>query len=236
MLPFAPSFRRRFAWNLVVVAVLAGFASATASPMDAADASSQAARLDEIYREQNIQRHLPIAAPRTPPSSGLRVPTAFAWGLLGVAVVGVTVLALWLAGFGLDTVTNTPGRSSGRRGGEVRRHGESEVAVPADWPRLADDLARQGRFAEAIHMLLLGVLGTLAADDSSSRADHAPSRAMTAREIARTAAGPQREPLQALVRASELVHFGGRPATREQFEACRRDAVQVDRVIAPRVA
>ena len=197
--------------------------------MDAADASSQAARLDEIYREQNIQRHLPIAAPRTPPSSGLRVPTAFAWGLLGVAVVGVTVLALWLAGFGLDTVTNTPGRSSGRRGGEVRRHGESEVAVPADWPRLADDLARQGRFAEAIHLLLLGVLTTLAAHDPSSRAT-------TAREIARTTVGPHRERLQALVRASELVHFGGRSATRDQFEACRRDAVQVDRAIAPSAA
>lgn len=197
--------------------------------MDAADASSQAARLDEIYREQNIQRHLPVAAPRTPPSAGLRVPTAFAWGLLGVAVVGVTVLALWLAGFGLDTVTNTPGRSSGRRGGEVRRHGESEVAVPADWPRLADDLARQGRFAEAIHLLLLGVLTTLAAHDPSSRAT-------TAREIARTTVGPHRERLQALVRASELVHFGGRSATRDQFEACRRDAVQVDRAIAPSAA
>lgn len=206
-----------------------------ASDIDGADASPLTARLDDIYREQNIQRQLPVATPRTPPARRLGVPTAFAWGLLGVAVVGVVILALWLAGFGLDTATNAPGRFRTQRGAGATR-GEPEPAVPVDWPLLADDLARQGRFAEAIHMLLLGVLGTLAADDSSSRADHAPSRAMTAREIARTAAGPQREPLQALVRASELVHFGGRPATREQFEACRRDAVQVDRVIAPRVA
>lgn len=207
----------------------------TASRIDAADASPPATRLDDIYREQNIQRQLPVAPPRTPPARRLGVPTAFAWGLLGAAVVGVVVLALWLAGFGIDTVTNTPGRVRGQRGGEVTRR-EPEVAVPADWPLLADDLARQGRFAEAIHMLLLGVLGTLAADAPPSRADHAPSRAMTAREIARTTAAPQREPLQALVRASELVHFGGRRATREQFEACRRDAAEVDRAIAPSVA
>lgn len=232
MLPFAPSFRRRFAWNLVVLAVLAG--SAPAARIDAADASPPATRLDDIYREQNIQRHLPVASPRTPPARRLGVPPAFAWGLLGLAVVGVAVLALWLAGFGLDTVTNTPGRVRVQRGGVVTR-GEPDLAVPADWPLLADDLARQGRFAEAIHMLLLGVLRRLAATAPSSRADHA-SRATTAREIARTTVGPHREPLQALIRASELVHFGGRSATREQFEACRRDAVQVDRAIAPSVA
>ena len=229
MLPFAASFRRRFAWNLAVVAVLAGFAPATASDIDGADPSPQTTRLDDIYREQGIQRQLPVAAPRAVPVRRLGIPTAFAWGLLGIAVVGVTALALWLAGFGLDTVSNAPGRSRGRHGGAVRRRGEEELAVPADWPRLADDLARQGRFAEAIHMLLLGVLGTVAAEAPSSGA-------MTGREIARKTAGPHGERLQALVRASELVHFGGRSATREQFEACRRDAVQVDRAIAPSVA
>ena len=235
MLRFAPSLHRRFAWNLVVVAVLAGSAAVTASRVDAAEESPHATRLADIYREQNIQRQLPVAPPRAPPVGRLGIPTTFAWGLLGVAVVGVVVLALWLAGFGLDTATNAPGRFRTQRGAGVTR-GESEPAVPADWSLLADDLARQGRFAEAIHMLLLGVLGTLAADAPSSRAEHAPSRAMTAREIARTTAGPQREPLQALVQASELVHFGGRSATREQFEACRRDAVQVDRAIVPSVA
>ena len=216
MIPSAPS-SRRFVGTFVVLASLAGWA--------AAESRVDAAALDDIYAEQNIQRQLPIAAPRTTRSaSGFGIPTAFAWGLLAAAVVGIAALALWLAGFGLDTAAITPGRSRGQTGVEPRR--EPERAIPADWLRVADDLARRGRFGEAIHLLLLGVLGTL-------RADVPTSRAATAREIARATVGPHRERLNALVRASELVHFGGRSATREQFEACRRYAAEVDRAIAP---
>lgn len=190
-----------------------------------AESRVDVAALDDIYAEQNIQRQLPVAAPRSSPSrSGFGIPTAFAWGLLAAAVVGITALALWLAGFGLDTVAVSRGRLPGQPGVEPRR--EPERTVPADWLRVADDLARRGRFGEAIHLLLLGVLAMLRTNDP-------PSEAATAREIARATVGPHRERLQALVRASELAHFGGRSATREQFEACRRDAAEVDRAIAP---
>ena len=85
---------------------------------------------------------------------------------------------------------------------------------------MADELARQGRFGEAIHLLLLGVLGTLGVADPSSPAT-------TAREMARANVGPHRGQLKALVRASELVHFGGRAASREQFDRSRRDAAEI---------
>lgn len=215
MIPLAPSLRR-FLGTFAVLASLAGSA--------AAESRVDAAALETIYAEQKIQRQLPVVARTTSPARGFRVPTAFAWGLLGIAVVGITALALWLAGFGLDTVAIAPGRPGGQAGVEPR--GKSEPAVPVDWLRVADDLARRGRFGEAIHLLLLGVLGTL-------RADEPPSRAATAREIARTTVGPHRERCQALVRASELVHFGGRSATREQYAACRRDAAEVNRTILP---
>lgn len=215
MIPFAPS-SRRFLGTIVALASLAGWA--------AAESRVDAATLEKIYAEQKIQRQLPVAARTTSPSSGFRIPTEFGWGLLGIAVVGITALALWLAGFGLDTVATAPGPFRGQPGVEPR--GKPERAVPVDWLRVADELARRGRLGEAIHLLLLGVLGTLRADDL-------PSQAATAREIARTTVGPHRERLQALVRASELVHFGGRSATREQFEACRRDAAEVDRAMAP---
>lgn len=199
-----------------MLASLAGWA--------AAESRVDAAALENIYAEQKIQRQLPVAARTTSPAAGFRIPTAFAWGLLGIAVVGITALALWLAGFGLDTVAIAPGRSGGQPGVEPR--GKPERAVRADWLRVADELARRGRFGEAIHLLLLGVLDTLRVDDP-------PSRAATAREIARTTVGPHRECLRALVRASELVHFGGRSATREQYAACRRDAAEVNRAIPP---
>ena len=217
MIPFAPR-SRRFLGAFVVLASLAGSA--------VAESRIDAVALDDIYREQNIQRQLPVVAPRTSRSSGgFAIPKAFAWGLLGAAVVGITALALWLAGFGLDTVANPRGRSPGQPG-VAPPHAEAERPVPADWLGVADDLARRGRFGEAIHLLLLGVLGTL-------RTDAPTSRATTAREIARTTVGPHRERLQALVRASELAHFGGRSATRAAFEACRRDAAEMDRAIAP---
>lgn len=245
MIPYAHS--RRFLGTCTVLAGLAGWAAAEPrvdagarnAPINASFAppsyqesiaydlptATVRAFLEDVYAEQNVQRRLPVAPPRTPPSaSGSGIPRAFAWGFLGIAVVGITALALWLAGFGLDTVTATPGPSPGRPRVEQRR--EPERAVPSDWLRLADDLARRGRFGEAIHLLLLGVLQTLCADDP-------PSQAATAREIARTTVGPHRERLDALVRASEVVHFGGRPATRTQFEACRRTAAEVDRAIAP---
>lgn len=217
MIPFALRFRR-FLGTFVVLASLAGWA--------VAESRVDAEALDDIYAEQNIQRQLPVAAPRSSPSrSGFAIPTAFAWGLLAAAVVGITALALWLAGFGLDTVANARGGSPGQPG-VVPPRAEAERAVPADWLRVADGLARRGRFGEAIHLLLLGVLETL-------RTDTPTSRATTAREIARMTVGPHRERLQALVRASELAHFGGRSATRAEFEACRRDAAEMDRVIAP---
>ncbi|MCY3840574.1 MAG: hypothetical protein OXH09_18310 [Gammaproteobacteria bacterium] len=214
--------RRRFAWSLVVLAIFAVPAQASTSQVDPAV-------LDDVYREQNIQRQLPIGAPPTLPARGLPIPVAFAWILLGAAVVGTAALALWLVGYKLDGVA--PSRRSRReQQPELDPEGaDSEPAVPADWLRMADDLARQGRFGEAIHLLLLGVLGTLGLADPSSQAT-------TAREIARRNAGLLRERLTALVLASELVHFGGRSASREQFDRCRRDAEEIDNAVAPGVA
>ncbi len=221
--PGVPASRRRLAWNLAALAVLVVAALASASPTDPA-------ALGDIYREQNIQRQLPVAAPPPPAPTprGFAIPVIFAWVLLGAAVVATAALALWLAGFKLDGV------AAGRRRRQAQPNldsqpVDSEPAVPADWLRSADDLARQGRFAEAIHRLLLGVLGALGVADPASQAT-------TAREIARRHPGPHRRRLAALVRASELVHFGGRPASREQFERCRRDAAGMDNAVVSGLA
>lgn len=220
MLDFALTSRRRFAWPVVVLAILVA-SPATASGVDPAT-------LDDIYREQNIQRQLlQIGAPPALPSRGWAIPNALAWVLLSAAVVGAVALAAWVVGYKIDGAA-TRLRNRGRQP-HPDPAPDSGVVVPADWLRLADDLARQGQFGEAIHQLLLGVLGTLGLADPSSPAT-------TAREIARANAGPHRERLKAMVLASELAHFGGRPASREQFDSCRRDAAEMNNAIAPGVA
>ena len=215
-LAFSPC--RRFLTNLVVLGFLAVGATA---------AGSNDALLDEIYSEQDIQGQLPVVAQEDdPPSPRVGIPPVFGWFILAGAALGAAALALWLMVANLDTV------EAKRRKG--RTHGNPDDAspgpmtqLPGDWLQKADNLARQGRFAQAIHLLLLGVLGSLRVTDGST------SEAKTAREIARTHVGPHPERLHALVRASELVHFGGRPATQAQFEDCRRDAVEFDRAASP---
>ena len=205
--------------NLGLLALLAVATTAAAS-------NDVDAMLDEIYREQDIQRQLPIAVPADSPSPGVGVPPVFGWLVLAGAAVGAAALALWLTTFDLDAVA---ARRRRRRAG---RHPDDAPPVPGmrlpgDWLATADNLARQGRFGEAIHLLLLGVIGYLRVTDERV------TEAETAREIARARGGPHAGRLRTLVRASELVHFGGRPATREQFDDCRRDALEISRTAGP---
>ena len=204
--------------NLVALWLLAVSTTATAS-------TNVDAVLDGIYDEQDIQRQLPIVVPDDPPTAGARIPAVFGWFVLAGAAVGAVALAVWLMAFNLDAVgQRRKRRASQTLGVEPPDPG---TQVPGDWLKTADGLARQGRFAEAIHLLLLGVLALL------RRADDGTSEAKTAREIARTHVGPHPARLNALVRASELAHFGGRPATQEQFADCRRDAVEIHRAASP---
>jgi hypothetical protein len=80
-----------------------------------------------------------------------------------------------------------------------------------------EDLARQGRFGEAIHLLLLHLFAAL-----QRRPATAPAPAHTGREVlARTRLASQaHDALDVLVTAAEKVHFGGREASREDYDAC----------------
>ena len=201
--------------QLVAVALLAVWASRVGA------ADDPTAALNDIYREQDIQRQLSIGPPLDIdlPTPGWAIPPFFAWIVLGIAAAGAVALAVWMVAFELGPIG---GRRRRRRAmkdsAEVPTDPEAPVA--ADWLRAADGLARQGQFGDAIHVLLLGILETML------RADGQASKATTAREIARGHVGANQDRLRALVKVSELVHFGGRAATREQFENCRLDAVE----------
>jgi hypothetical protein len=116
---------------------------------------------------------------------------------------------------------------------KARRGGEADAAPasspeperpPTPRPRLrigpltdVEELARQGRFGEAIHLLLLHLFAAL-----QRRPATAPAPAHTGREVlARTTlASDAKAALAVLVAAAENVHFGGRVAGREDYENC----------------
>src|SRR5215475_5344646 len=89
----------------------------------------------------------------------------------------------------------------------------------ADPAAAADELGRQGRFVEAMHMLLLLSLGEIRRHLGEQFAD-----SLTSREILRgTRLPPQgRASLRDIVARVEWTYFGGYPATMEDYTACRQ--------------
>ncbi|HEY6006341.1 MAG TPA: DUF4129 domain-containing protein [Anaeromyxobacter sp.] len=103
--------------------------------------------------------------------------------------------------------------SGGARDAEVR---EPAPEAPPEIPiESAEALAGQGRFAEAIHALLLETLAAL-----SRAARLAPS--LTSREIVERISLPSRarDALEGLVLAVEVSRFGGAPAAEGDYRAC----------------
>ncbi len=83
---------------------------------------------------------------------------------------------------------------------------------------VADDLAAQGRFVEAMHVLLLQALA-----DIRRRLHEQFANSMTSREILRSRqlADTLRRPLREVISRVEWTYFGGHPAAREDYLACR---------------
>jgi hypothetical protein len=82
----------------------------------------------------------------------------------------------------------------------------------------ADELAGQGRFVEAMHVLLLRGLA-----DIRMRLDEPFADSLTSREILRNMRLPEkvREALRDVVGRVEWTYFGENPAGREDYLACR---------------
>ncbi len=122
------------------------------------------------------------------------------WGALGVlAFLAVAWLVRRLAPGARDVELAEPA-------------GAAPVAIPI---ASAEALAAEGRWAEAIHALLLDTLTAL-----SRAARLAPS--LTSREIVARVPlpAPAREALSGLVVAVEVSRFGGAAAVEEDYRAC----------------
>ena len=82
----------------------------------------------------------------------------------------------------------------------------------------ADELAAQGRFVEAMHVLLLQALAEI-----RRRLDEEFADSMTSREILRSSqlSDALHRPLREVVARVEWTYFGEHPAAREDYLACR---------------
>jgi hypothetical protein len=96
-------------------------------------------------------------------------------------------------------------------GGTVAKPPEQVLAA-------ADDLARQGRFVDAMHVLLLQGLADIRRHLGEQFAD-----SFTSREILRSTKLSEagREPLRDIISRVEWTYFGKHPAEREDYLACR---------------
>jgi hypothetical protein len=102
---------------------------------------------------------------------------------------------------------------------------EEEAGGPDIGPRApevtleaADDLAAQGRFVEAMHVLLLQAFAEI-----RRRLDEEFADSMTSREILRSnrLSDDLRRPLREVVSRVEWTYFGAHPAAHPDYLACR---------------
>ena len=182
-------------------------AGAALAPLGPCAAGGLEETLRRIYDEHGLQDALPEGAPLA--SAGFIIPPHIVMWVLGGLVVGL--LAIWL----IREV----------RWGELRRGrgprpplGGARPSEPPPWFQEAEALAGAGRYGQAVHALLLGVLAVLGAKAHWSRA-------VTAREIA--AEHARAGDLGPLVAAAERAHFGGEPATEREYRAARARAARL---------
>jgi hypothetical protein len=134
------------------------------------------------------------------------------WGMvIVVAILGAAWLAAELSRYGGDAALPADGERAARR--------IAAGAIIEQPLEDADELARRGQFAEAIHTLLLRTLRELARSAAVEVAPASTSREILARVPLLADA---RSALAGLITAVEITHFGEQPANADDYERCRR--------------
>jgi len=202
----------------------------------AADDLSQT--LERLYADGGYQSEIPVpeempeqapatedlaSPPDLPAADQPDPPPPSRTGL--VELIGYAIGALILA-FAIYILIGSLTGLRLRRGDQhaEARDGTEGAAEPEDAGGgllEADQLARDGRHSEAIHMLLLAVVAALR-NNKSERL----GVSVTVREIVKrtSLAGDAIAALRTLALTAELTHFGGRTASSGRFEECRENA------------
>jgi len=179
-----------------------------ASPL-AAQTQDPRAVAEQAIRRLDLQTDLP----RDPEARPLRIqlPAEVVWL---IAAIGVGLLLYMfrdmLPAWGFAARGDLASEEEGANG-TVAKPPEQVLAA-------ADDLARQGRFVDAMHVLLLQGLADIRRHLGEQFAD-----SLTSREILRSTklSDSGRGPLRDIIARVEWTYFGKHPAEREDYAACR---------------
>lgn len=179
---------------------------------------------DRVLADDAYQTALP--EPRELPDiEPFSIPPWLAETLYWAILIGIAALVLFFLGnLALDLLRNRSAFKPNRE----RHDGTLRIETPPIERRAvdtgtlteADRMAAEGRFSEAIHLLLLVALARL-------RRELGPrvAPALTGREVLRLPGlpGGTTEPLATMVQLSEINHFGGRTAAEPDYRRCRAD-------------
>jgi hypothetical protein len=179
-----------------------------------APAGAQTPQEVQTITEQVIRRlDLQTELPRTPEKLRfiIKLPAELLWVVVAIAL-GALLYAF------RDMIPILRPRRHGGWGGDEDELGAAGAAAPAAVLGAADNLAAQGRFVEAMHVLLLQGLA-----DIRRRLDEQFADSLTSREILRSTKLSEagRIPLRDIVDRVELTYFGQRPAALADYQACR---------------
>jgi hypothetical protein len=196
-------------WALALIAFCGVVPVAAQTPADIARATR------DLAESLDLQTEFPTAKPEeTESGDSLDVDTVRV--LLWIAVIaGTGVLAYFirdaLPAFGL---AGRPRWDDHPDGAGVSASGVNDATRVA-----ADELASQGRFVEAMHVLLLVGL-----DEMRVRLDLRFADSLTSREIVSRSNAPAdaKAALRDIIRWVEGAYFGDHPAGKTDYDACRR--------------
>jgi len=171
-------------------------------------------RIDQVTKDSIRALDLQTDFPRRAEPTRISVPQWIIWVLLIVLIL-VVVYAM------RDTLLQLLRFRRSDEGWEAPAAGADapELALGTDALAAAERLSRDGRFVEAMHMLLLQGLSDIRKQLRETFAD-----SLTSREILRGArldpAG--RTSLRDIIAVVERTYFGGYPAQEQDYIACRR--------------
>lgn len=210
-IPFIHPFRliRR---SVAVAALMILGAVATAR----ADGAPEARRLAaDAIRRLELQTDLPRAAEPFFPAFHIKLPSEL---ILTVMLLAAAVLIYLFLAHARGDLLSVWRKSKDAAEG-AGQGGEARPLAPAEAMLTADELARQGRFVEAMHTLLLQSLAEI-----RQRLDERFADSLTSREILRNARLPERGrvPLREIIARVEWTYFGEHPAEAADYQACRK--------------